>query len=83
MTPDEIRKDFTYKFGNELMEPGTFDRILFYVMNAVKKESQAYGGCTICYGKGYSTERVAGKVILHYCRCDRGLALEKLISKQA
>ena len=49
---------------------------------------KAYGGCRICYGKGYHTKRVGtssryGNVThdtIGYCTCDRGKQLEVVIS---
>ena len=49
---------------------------------------KAYGGCRICYGKGYHTKRVGtssryGNVThdtIGYCSCDRGKQLEAVIS---
>jgi len=65
--------------------------------NELARQSKAYGGCTKCYGKGYSTEAVGNtvasadfngdkevvlekaRVVLNYCKCDRGKQLDKLI----
>jgi hypothetical protein len=46
-----------------------------------KKTAKAYGGCTNCYGKGYSTS--VGSIeasktafpMIDYCNCDRGKQL--------
>lgn len=47
---------------------------------------KAFGGCKICYGKGYSTATVAtssryGTKIRNtivYCKCDRGKQLDQV-----
>lgn len=49
---------------------------------------KAYGGCHICYGKGYATSKAAyvsphhhkwSRLEMVFCTCDRGKQLEKLI----
>ena len=58
------------------------------VDNAMSEIEKAYGGCRICYGKGYHTKRVGtssryGNVThdtIGYCSCDRGKQLEAVIS---
>lgn len=66
---------------------------------AVEETSKAYGGCTKCYGKGYSTQRhglyvspdfegdvgyqVSPKTHMVFCKCDRGSQLEKLLSHKS
>lgn len=71
--------------------------VLFYGLSALTstystaraEEAKAYGGCTKCYGKGYSTQIVQignsrhlskPKTQITYCECDRGVALENLLS---
>lgn len=49
---------------------------------------KAYGGCHICYGKGYATSKAAyvsphhhkwSRLEMVFCTCDRGKQLEKLV----
>lgn len=43
-----------------------------------EETAKAYGGCELCYGKGYSTQlirendSVESKTIMNYCTCERG-----------
>lgn len=59
--------------------------------NAHKETAKAYGGCTTCYGKGYSTEqqgsigsahhKIRGpELVYNPCKkCDRGTQIEKML----
>ena len=62
-----------------------------HILNLLEGEKQklakAYGGCTLCYGKGYATGaefwRGRGKTWgrpnkIKYCTCDRGKQLATL-----
>lgn len=60
-----------------------------YVLKKVQETEKAYGGCHNCYGKGYATKQdfVSGggkkwraRPIV-YCKCDRGLQLERVIAQ--
>lgn len=52
--------------------------------------SKAYGGCTFCYGKGFSSSITNlkskkddhYKCVLKYCKCDRGLFLEQALKRK-
>lgn len=52
--------------------------------------SKAFGGCTLCYGKGYATVDalwVGGGLMqkaasIRFCECDRGKQLQEIISNQ-
>lgn len=44
-----------------------------------KDASKAFGGCTKCYGKGYSTQGHAGRMQIHLCKCERGKQLERVM----
>jgi hypothetical protein len=54
---------------------------------ASTKMAKAYGGCIVCYGKGYHTKRVGtssryGNVThdtIGYCSCSRGKQLESVV----
>lgn len=46
---------------------------------AIEKTAKAFGGCRKCYGKGYSTQKIGGKVRINTCVCDRGIQLDQLI----
>ena len=59
------------------------------IMQLIKQDRQntikAFGGCTNCYGKGYSTRQAYanGRVAIPlnpmvYCECDRGKQLKQL-----
>lgn len=70
-------------------------------MNSEKKEDElahslitkAFGGCTLCYGKGYATQRQTisggrGRSRIYevlepmiFCSCDRGNQLKKHIDR--
>lgn len=63
------------------------------VAQACEKISKAFGGCTLCYGKGYSTsingysdegtgEKWQEEEIL-YCKCARGEQLREHITRMA
>lgn len=92
-----MRETFRYFFNkNEhggssrwLVTPDTVEHFI----NGIIK---AFGGCTICYGKGYSTqiEWMSGKHdfigepdiekaldIFKPCECDRGAQFERVIRK--
>jgi hypothetical protein len=56
-----------------------------------KKLAKAYGGCIICYGKGYATVRHGEtyrgtthnmRTDIKYCTCDRGKQLEFLFTER-
>lgn len=57
----------------------------------IEKIMKAYGGCELCYGKGYSTtsmqysDESAGtkwdETEMVYCKCSRGLQLEEWQSR--
>lgn len=61
----------------------------------VKETEKAFGGCTNCYGKGYSTVKVqaggedefTGESISYElepivpCKCDRGKQIEKILER--
>lgn len=72
-----------------------------YVQSLIKKHEakvvRAFGNCTKCYGKGYSTYRhgISGtedfggegfktpmKTHIIYCSCDRGKQLEQLMKEE-
>ena len=56
------------------------------IAEAERRAGKAFGGCTKCYGKGYSTSisyNAGGgkkwrKPLINYCTCDRGEQLEQL-----
>lgn len=43
---------------------------------------KAFGGCELCYGKGYSTELSAqsGQVEVNTCTCDRGKQIDEMLT---
>jgi len=56
------------------------------IAEAERRAGKAFGGCTKCYGKGYSTSisyNAGGgkkwrKPLINYCTCERGKQLEQL-----
>ncbi len=71
-----------------------FDRPYIEAKQAIEQKlnelEKAYGGCHLCYGKGYHTKRVGtssryGNVThdtIGYCSCDRGKQLEAHIQQE-
>jgi len=66
-------------------------QILELIVEAREETAKAYGGCTICYGKGYATVRKGRSYRkngiyktwemndeMNYCTCDRGKQLAQL-----
>lgn len=67
-----------------------------FIRNLLADARKAYGGCNKCYGKGYSTVRYGRrysadfegdktyidpiKTNIHFCDCDRGKQIEKLLA---
>lgn len=45
-------------------------------MAEIRKLITAFGGCELCFGKGYSTNAERGIVP---CSCDRGLQIKRLL----
>jgi hypothetical protein len=65
--------------------------VLAYTAERVAETEKAYGGCQLCFGKGYATYQ--GMYYAHgmqwpdpesmkFCTCERGKQLEKLMGKQ-
>lgn len=62
-----------------------------YTQAKVDETAKAYGGCTNCYGKGYSTYKGEYRArgmrwsddSIKYCDCDRGKQLESLMVAKA
>ena len=63
-------------------------------MEDKEKIEKAYGGCTKCYGKGYSTEQqgqignsrviIRGpKIVYNPCSCERGKQIKELMKSAA
>lgn len=46
------------------------------------KTAKAFGGCEKCYGKGYSTQRLGGRVQVNTCVCDRGKQIEEILKQE-
>lgn len=63
--------------------------IVAFCESMIKKTEQAFGGCTLCYGKGYSTTIEQHKEEGHgpgisvktavFCTCERGKQLDSNI----
>lgn len=88
------------KYAEEQIEKETKLLLSIFQSEAEKREKEvakAFGGCTKCYGKGYSTYRhgISGvedfggdgferapKTHMIYCSCDRGKQLEELKEHQ-
>ena len=54
-------------------------------MMEIRQLIKAFGGCTLCYGKGYSTQQVKAEgddprmiTVYNSCTCDRGKQIDKL-----
>jgi len=82
----------------EILEENDFDNLSLeskiraedsmkqYAEHMVQQTEKAFGGCTDCYGKGYSTVKdyeVARnyrkeRSQIKYCSCDRGVQLKEL-----
>lgn len=94
-TPDKINNlppgQLTINDGLVKLEK-LFDR---YALSVVGETNKAFGGCEKCYGKGYATVQygIQGfedfgndgfvapiRTNMHFCTCERGKQLEKLIS---
>lgn len=48
---------------------------------SAEETKKAFGGCTKCYGKGYSTVTVDGGTKVNTCVCDRGKQMDKLLAE--
>lgn len=92
---DELRLQVGHKLHDYGVRGQDNDYLTDYVLNLLESEKQklakAYGGCTLCYGKGYATGaefwRGRGKTWgrpnkIKYCTCDRGKQLATLTIKQ-
>lgn len=79
--------------GDEITDFDTRLMDVFGLTQAMRAEfaaqANAYGGCTLCYGKGYSTvrrgETYHGRTHnmrndIKFCTCDRGRQLEQLFA---
>jgi hypothetical protein len=62
-----------------------FDSRWKAVKEFVQRICISYGACDHCYGKGYSTQLLAGKKTfsqdIHFCQCERGKDLQRLLKK--
>lgn len=47
-------------------------------MVEVREVVKAFGGCELCYGKGYSTSAERGIIP---CSCNRGLQINRLLKR--
>jgi hypothetical protein len=54
---ESIKKDFDNKFP-DLANTEVWFWFSSLYLKGISETAKAYGGCTKCYGKGYSTERV-------------------------
>lgn len=69
--------------GVEYVYASYHQQVVEELRDRVKETVKAFGGCTNCYGKGYSTQfnfsrqRQTPK----YCDCPRGKALELMIKE--
>lgn len=86
-THNEISQHKDWHMKKQIMESSL-------VTEAERATAKAYGGCKICYGKGYSTT-IEGTIgyedfgddgfetppheQMKFCECDRGKQLERLL----
>lgn len=56
--------------------------IFAIAMGFIRKTIRAFGGCELCWGKGYSTQTIDGKVQMNFCTCIRGKDLHDLLQHQ-
>ena len=65
-----------------------------FISQQRKEAAKAYGGCELCYGKGYSTEQQGAignsrvtlrgpQVVYNPCSCDRGKQFEEAMKSAA
>ncbi len=50
-----------------------------YGEGEVEKSKKAFGGCELCFGKGYNTQLIGKEIKMNTCKCDRGTQLDKVI----
>lgn len=64
------------------------DQLEALLADQQRQQEKAYGGCHICYGKGYHTKRVGHSSrygnktydTIGYCTCDRGKQLKEVMA---
>lgn len=91
-----ILADYSYDLANlkkrngKLPAQAAMERIKAWGDKAVLETVKAYGACTNCYGKGYSTVRHSEtyrgathnmRTEMKFCNCDRGEQLARLMGE--
>lgn len=81
---DELVRDLT-KVGTKPKSLVRRNLEEFAGMAAAYAETEtmkAFGGCTLCYGKGYSTTnmRTDGFMKIRFCSCGRGVQLSAIFA---
>lgn len=97
MTEDQLRKKLVQILVNgdseelyvDTKAKFLVDDLVPFIHSAEAEIEKAYGGCHLCYGKGYHTKRVGtssryGNVThdtIGYCTCNRGKQLEQVVAE--
>jgi hypothetical protein len=93
-TIEEIVEEIDKQIVCDELTHNSLRRLIKTALETERRQTaKAYGGCTDCYGKGYSTQQVGEvrgggmtfdvpKKVINFCKCDRGAQLKELFKQE-
>lgn len=59
--------------------PRSANELMLLAVKEIAELERAFGGCDLCYGKGYSTQMMGETLQVNLCVCGRGKQLDDVL----